>query len=276
MLAELVLESAINARDLAQERGVVIAQRVVDFIGDRQTGEAQQAGVPELQHAGLQLGFVRCKLARRQRVLRQGSIADLVAQHQQPGDVALRVQDALALHFRWMGGQHRRDVALRQRLRDHPGRNTGPAQPRKSGLDAAFLRVAGALVQRAPPDVMAVLGKIGEVAEIGECADHADCLLSRERLQQRLQCAVRLMIGVAAECDRQLADALHQFESCSALLLADGVAQDAPQQPDVFAQRSFVVFGAACCRVGRFGGCGHLQVLVGALGACLIFGQGAC
>ena len=73
-------------------------------------------------------------------------------------------------------------------------------------------RVAGPLVDGAAADVVPVLGQVGEMAEVGEGADHAHRLLAGERLEQALQRLVGLMVGIAAERHRQLADALDQFE----------------------------------------------------------------
>ena len=54
-----------------------------------------------------------------------------------------------------------------------------------------------------------------------------------------------LVVGVAPEGDRELADALDQLVGLDAFLLADDVAEDAAQQPDVLDQGAFVVSGAA-------------------------------
>ena len=61
-----------------------------------------------------------------------------------------------------------------------------------------------------------------------------------------------LVVGVAAEGDGQLADALDQLEGLHAFLFADGVAEDAAQQPDVLQQGAFVFLRAA--RGGLLGG----------------------
>ena len=71
MLAQLALQVGVDLGNLAQEGGLVIAQRVLDLVGHRQLGETQQPGLPQLQHAGADLRLVGRQLARRQRVLGQ-------------------------------------------------------------------------------------------------------------------------------------------------------------------------------------------------------------
>ena len=128
-------------------------------------------------------------------------------------------------------------------------RNAGPAQARQRHVDAAFLGVAGAFVEGAAADVVAVFGQIDQMAEIGEGADHADGLVAAEADQQLLQRPVGVVVGMAPKRDRQLADLLDQFERGLAVLVADHVAQNAAEQADVFHQGAFVFAGAA----GGFG-----------------------
>ena len=244
MLTQLALQLRIELGNLAQEGRLVIAQCVFDFVGHRQFGEAQQARLPQLHHARTDLGLVGCEFARRQRVLGQGPRLDFVALCHQPGDVALGVQDAFALHFGGVGGEHRRHITARQRLRHCLGADAGPAQARQRHLDAAFLGVAGPFMDGAAPDVVAVLGQVGQVAEIGEGADDAHRLSARKRLEQAFQRLVCFVVRIAPERHRQLADALDQFVGLEAFLLADHVAQNAAQQADVIHQRTFVVLGA--------------------------------
>ena len=48
-------------------------------------------------------------------------------------------------------------------------------------------------------------------------------------------------VVVAVEPDRGLPDALDQVEHVGAFLVAHGVAEDAPEQPDVVAQRRILI-----------------------------------
>ena len=113
LLAKLPLQVGVELGNLAQERRFIVAQRVLDLVGHRQPGKAQQAGLPELDHARADLQFVGGQLARRQRILGQCLRLDLVARDQQVRDVALRVQNALALDFGGMRGKHWRQVGVR-------------------------------------------------------------------------------------------------------------------------------------------------------------------
>ena len=102
-----------------------------------------------------------------------------------------------------------------------------------------------ALVDGAAADVVPVLGQIGQVREISEGADHAHGAVTRQALEQSLECLVSLVVGIAAEGHRQFADLLDQFVSLGTFLGADHVAQDAAEQTDVFDQRFFVVAALA-------------------------------
>ena len=213
--------------------------------------------MPQLHHPGAQLRLVGRQFARAQGVLgaahgqRQG--LDAVARREQLGNAALGVQDAFSLHLGRVGGQHRRDKAARQRVRNRLGRNAGPAQPGQRHVDAAFLRVAGALVNLPATDVVAVLGQVGQVRKIGEGADHADRLVAREVLEQCLERLVGLLVGVAPKGHRQRAHLLDQRIGRHPFLVADHIAQDAAEQPDVLDQRPFVVFRPGR-RPGRLAG----------------------
>ena len=88
---------------------------------------------------------------------------------------------------------------------------------------------------RAAADVVAVFGQVGQVAEIGEGADNAHGLGSAQAFEQFFQGFVGCMVGVAPKGHRQAAYLLYQFKGLHAVVLADDVTQNAPQQADVFA-----------------------------------------
>ena len=255
LVAQLGFQRRVQLGDFAQKGGLVIAERGFHLVGHAELGEAQQTRLPQLHHAGANLSLVGGQLDRRQRItltaLHTG--LDVVARHQQLGDAALGVQNALALHFGRVCCQHRRHMALGQGVGNGPGRDAGPAQACQRHLDAAFLGVTGTLVKGAAADVVAVLGQVGQVAEIGEGADHADRLVAAQALEQLFQRAVGFLVGVAPERNRQLADLFDQFVGLAAFLLANHIAQQTAEQPDVVDQRLVLVDAAA--RRGR-GGCG--------------------
>ena len=64
---------------------------------------------------------------------------------------------------------------------------------------------------------------------------------ARQAVQRGLELAPRRLVLVAVEADRGLADALDDLEDRLALLLAHRVAEDAPEQADVVAQRQVLV-----------------------------------
>ena len=200
--------------------------------------------MPQLHDSGLQLHFIGGQLAWRQRVFGaadgQRHRLDVVAGGEQLGNAAFGVQNAFALHFGRVRGQHRRDKAARQRVGNRLRRNPGPAQPRQGDFDAALLRVASAFMDDAAADVMPVFGQIGQMRKIGEGANHADGLVAAQALEQGFQRLVGFFIGIAAERDGELAHLLDQLVSGHAFLVADHVAQNAPEQADVFDQRALV------------------------------------
>ena len=217
--------------------------------------------MPQLHDAGAQLHFVGGQLARAERVFGcvggGGQGLDVVARCQQLGNHALGVQNAFALHFGRVGGEHRRDKAVRQRLRNHLGRNAGPAQAGQRHFDAAFLRVTGALVHHAAADVVPVFGQVGQMAEIREGADDADGLVTRQTFEQFFQGLVGLGVGIAPETHREFAHLLDQLIGRLAFLFADHVAQNAAQQANVFDQRAFVVACAGSAGAGGGAGWGR-------------------
>jgi len=173
------------------------------------------------------------------------------------GDGAFGIENALALHFGRVRGQHRRDVGVRQRLHDLGGADVGLREALEGHRERAFLQVALALVVVAPAHVVAVFGDVREVREVAERANHAHCLIARQVLQQAVERAAGLRVALQAVGDRELADALDQVERNLAFLLADHVAEDATEQPDVVDQRLVLrsgVVGESAAR--RFWGLG--------------------
>ena len=90
-------------------------------------------------------------------------------------------------------------------------------------------------------DVMLIFGDVGEMREIAIGADDRERLVSVEAVERRLELAPRADLVVTMEADRGLADLLDQLENLFALLLANGVAEDSPEQADVLAQRNVLL-----------------------------------
>jgi len=97
LAGERFLKRAVEARDLAQESGVVILESVLDLVGDRQPGQAQHSRLPDLRHPGLDQRLVVGQFARAE----QGFAA-----FYQFSDGPFGSEDALPLD---LGGMRRED-----------------------------------------------------------------------------------------------------------------------------------------------------------------------
>ena len=129
---------------------------------------------------------------------------------------------------------------MRQRLRQHAGRR----------------RAAGRRARPHLPDVVLILGDVGQMREIAEGAHDAQGLADRHAVEDQLELAPRRLVVVAVEPDRGLPDAFDQVEHVGALLVAHGVAENAPEQPDIGPQPGILgVFDAigADFGLGRHG-----------------------
>jgi len=235
------LELFVEDRDLRQEGRPVVAERVVDLVLDRQLRRAQHPRLPELGHAGAQQRLVGGKLARaRGRRPRR----------EQLGDRALGVEDALALDFGRMRRQHRRDEGAVQHRRDAAGVDAAPRQPLQRHRQRTFLQVALAVVERAPAQVVPVLGDVRQVREVAEGTDDADRALAAQARQQPVEVAPGALVALQPIGDGELADALDAAVRRLAFLLADDVAEDPPEQADVLDQRLVLLRRASGIAIG--------------------------
>jgi len=117
---DLGLDVFVQAWEFAQEGDAVIGQRVLDFVGNGELGIAQHPGLPQRRHPGVQQLGVARKFPRRQRQVALG---------QQAGDFTLRIENALALHFGGVRGEHRRNQGLLEEAAYCRARNAGIIQP---------------------------------------------------------------------------------------------------------------------------------------------------
>ena len=211
---------------------MVVRQRVLDLVGHRQLGIAQHARLPQLRDAG----------AHQLEVLVERALGDeIAALGQQLGDGALGVEDALALHLGGVGGEHRRDEGPVERRGDVGGAVVGVVQALERHRQRAVLQVALALVVRATPHVLAILGDVGQVREVAERPDDAHGLVGGEVLQQAIQHSPGAGVLVDAVGHRQLAHAFDQIEGGQSFLFPNDLAQQPSEQADVFHQRPFLV-----------------------------------
>ena len=219
---EPLFEIGVKRGNIADEGRVVISQRVVDLVAHRKARRAQDACLPELGHARIELRLVFAQIGLGPTGFARG---------QQVGDSAFGVERAAALHLGRMRRQHGRDIRFRQRLLDALGRDAGGAQPLETIGEAARLGLR--LMGCAPAQEMAVLGDIGEMGKISEGADDRGGLRRRQALQQGVQLAAGLGIRPALARDGKPANPFDPLVNPLALLFAHGIAENLAEQPDV-------------------------------------------
>ena len=146
----------VQARQLFEKGVAEERQTVLDFIGDGEARRAQHAGLPDRQHARFQArvnfgALVWCETA-------------LVARRHELRDVEFGIENAFALHFGGMGGEHRHQTRVGEKrghlLRRHA--RSGEAVERvrqRAGLG----RGAGDQVGAGAAAVMAVFRNVGQV-----------------------------------------------------------------------------------------------------------------
>ena len=147
-----------------------------------------------------------------------------------------------------MGGEHRADQRLIEEVVQRLRLDAHLARALKGvGERSGTRRRAGNGVGAVAADVMLVFGDVGEMREIAVGAHDRQRLVGAQTVERRLKLAPRADLVIAMETDRSPADLLDQLESLFALLLADGIPEDSPEQTDVIAQRHilFGLFGVA-------------------------------
>ena len=240
-LVQRPAELGVERGDDVEQGQVVVPQRLVDLVGQPQPRQPEQRGLPEGEHRppelGRPLGIV--DLPHRRAV----ALADELA------DLPLDVGDRLAAHLGRVRGDDGADERPGELPRDDVGRQVGLVQQLERGGEAALLRWrALAAVEPAAPLVVDVLGQVGQQREVAEGADD---VVGRPDVEpgQPLRELRTVHLG-PADLEGLDAGRLDHVEDVGAGLLADHLAQDAPQQPDVVAQRGVV---GAVGGVGRAG-----------------------
>jgi hypothetical protein len=216
---------AVQRRHLGEEGGLPVRQRVADLVGHRELLRPQHACLPQ---GGDQRAEALAALLGRQ--FRAGAVV------QQMGDRALGVQDALALHFGGVGGEHRHQAGV---VQQGAGARCGDAA---AGQQLHRLRQAAAQRLGRQPGapqrahLLLVFGQVGQMRKVGEGTHHADAGVAVELLQQPVKLAAVGRIAVAAKARGGLADLLDALEHRVALVVAQHTAEQAAQQADVVAQ----------------------------------------
>ncbi len=167
-------------------------------------------------------------------------------QRDQPRDLALAVENALALHLRGMRGEHR---AHARPLEPGGERFLAAGLLQREREASATPRRAGFRVRLAPAVLVRVLGDIEQMREIAERPDHVQRLVDRQRIELRLQLRLdrrslprqgRIRLR-PPEPHRGLADRLDLLPRPRPHLLADHVPQQPPEQPPILAEQVFLI-----------------------------------
>ena len=242
-LGERILQITIEARQLVQERVVVIGEAVGDLVDDTQPGAPQEARLPQGQNRAAQPLVIRRQLFGRQ--------VGAVALGQEVRYLHLAVDHALAPYLGRVGGQYRGDGGgLEERPELVAGNACFASVRQRLGHRAVARRRLGLGVGPGATDPVLVLGDVGEVRKIPEGADDLARLLARQPVHDLAELTPRGFVLVAAKADRGLADLFDDVEDALALLLAHRVAEDAAEQPCVLAQRPVLVGVARRCLPG--------------------------
>ena len=235
-----LLKVLVKLGNLAQEGGRVVGEGVLDLIGYGELAVAQHARLPKLGDAGAKRVFIALQVPGQAQQVPVGN---------QVGDGPFGVQDALALHFGRVRGQHGRDMGALQQSA-HIGRaHTGFVHLLQAVGQRASLHVAFALVVLAPAHVVAVLGQVGQVAEVAEGANHHHGLVGREALEQLVDLLACALVLRTPPRHAELANAFHELVGLTTFLVANHFTQKAAEQPNVVAQR--LVFGRRVLGGGR-------------------------
>jgi len=245
-----LLDLGIEPRDLLQEGGPVVRQRVLDLVGHRELRVAQHPGLPQLRDTRPQRGLVARQVARGD---------EHVAGRHQLGDGPLGIQQALALDFGGVGGEHRREVGVPERAGDLGGTDVARGQPLEGQRQRALQQRTAARLLVAPAHRVPVLGDVGQMREVAERPDHRHGLVDGEALQQPAQRRAGGLVVLEPTGHRELAHPLDQVVGVAPLLFADHLAEDPAEQADV-ADREVAVVGSGglsrCRGQGRLHGGG--------------------
>src|SRR6185437_16795723 len=168
----------------------------------------------------------------------------------------LRVENAFALHFGRVRGQHRHDQRVIEELLQHRrGSRAGFDEPFQCIGDGARLRSrAGHRVDAVAAVAVPVFGDVREVGEVAERTYHAHGLLRAQRAQLLVERLRGRVVVFAAKAYGRLTDRLDDVEYRIAFLLAQYVAEQPAEVTDVLEERMVLVLTRAA--IGLRGGAG--------------------
>ena len=238
--SQRALELAVQLGQHVQERRLEVGQPVLDLVRDGGLGPAQLVGLPEDQDVTPDRALARLEDPTRGRTrARPRCVGDAfpIARRHARGDRAVSVQDALALHFGRVRGQHRLDDGAIKEGAQLARRHVRLARPRQGVRDAAGARRGSApKIIAATAILVDVLGDVRQLVKVAERADHVGRLRLGQRADRSLEPAQAAVVVVAPVQDRGLANPLDQLEHILARLLANGVAENPAQESNVFAK----------------------------------------
>ena len=214
-----------------EQRQLVVAQRLVDLVGQPEPRQPQQRGLPQREHRPPEPGrpLPLVELARR----------GAVPLAHQLGDLLLHRRDRRAAHLGGVRGDHRAHQRTGQLAGHHLRVEVGLLQQPEGRGEAALLRRRPLAPVVAPaPLVVQVLGEVGQQREVAERPDHvvgAAHVEPGQPLRQLLAVHLR-----AADAEGLHAGRLDQLQDVVPGLLADHLPEHPAQQPDVLPQGQLV------------------------------------
>src|SRR5207237_2267520 len=228
-------ELLLHVRNGVEEGALEVEEGVSDFIENARANRSDLVGVPEAVDPGGDPlpDAIACSRGKRCTQPRQ-----LLA------DAVRVVEDAAPPRFRGMRGQHRPDFQLLQRRRHPLGRDALCLEARDRAVE--FPRLLRRLGHRSRLPLQ--LGKIDELEVGRKCPDQPRGILQWNPAEFGDERFLLSGVVVLAELLGALPDRLLQLIERDALVLAQGLAKQLPEQPDLGAKTRL--------RQGRFGDAG--------------------
>ncbi len=226
---EQVLDVRVQLRHFLQEGVAIVREPVLDLVEHGEPHRAQDARLPQRRDDASQ------RLVRLLAFAAGGRVP--VPFGEEPSDLALTIEDAATLHLGRVGGEYGADQHRAQGGLDLLAADAGCGDPLQHCAQRACCS-SGGLLEAVE---VAVLGDVRELGEEAEGPHDCRCLDVVELRKQLGEFGGRGFVASAAEADRGLTDAFDALECGVALLLAQRVAEQAAQVPDVVAQASLGV-----------------------------------
>ncbi len=209
---------------------MIEGERVVDLVANGNLRLTHHARLPQGRDLTTEgLVALGCLLGRE-----RGAVA--IRQHPSNGHVP--IENALPLHLRRVSGQDGADQRLLQHLPERGRIHSGGLQPGDREHQRSALRLrSGELLKAGAPVVVPVLGDVGKMGEVRERAHDGDRGLDGKPVEYARKLGADLGIAVLSKPHGGSTNLLDHVEHLGSLLPAERVAEHAPEQPNVLAQR---------------------------------------